>query len=60
MTKPEWTQWEEARCPVCGMLYSYVKGEYKPSTCSNFDCLHKYIHSSKLKEKGVIEANKKD
>ena len=41
MTKLEW---EESRCPICGQKYSYVKGGYKPPTCSNFDCLYKYIH----------------
>jgi len=56
MTKLEW---EEARCPVCGMLYSYIKGGYEPSTCNNFDCLYKYLHSSKFKEKEVMQSNKK-
>ena len=57
MTKLEW---EEAKCPICGLKYFYIKGGYKPPTCSKFECLHKYLHSPKLKEKGVIEANKKD
>ena len=45
-------EWEEARCPICGLKYSYIKGGYKPSTCNNFDCLHKYLHSPQFKEKG--------
>ena len=51
MTKLEW---EEALCPVCGIKYLYIKGGYKPSTCNNFDCLYKYLHSSELKKKEVI------
>ena len=43
-------EWEEARCPICGAKYSYIKGGYKPSTCSNFDCTYKHLH--KPKEKG--------
>jgi len=57
MTKLEW---EEAKCPECGILYSYIKGGYKPPTCNNFDCIYKYLHRSQLKAKEVIEANKKD
>jgi len=56
-------EWEEARCPVCGIRYEYIKGGYKPSTCGKFDCLYKYLHSPQFKEqreKGVIEANSKD
>ena len=46
MTKLEW---EEAKCPICGMKYSYIKGGYKPSTCNNFDCIYKYLHKTKQK-----------
>ena len=54
-------EWEEAKCPACGIKYLYIKGGYKPSTCNNFDCLHKYIHRTQLKGKGGdVEANKKD
>jgi len=59
MTKLE-LEWEEARCPICRMLYSYAKRGYKPPTCNNFDCLHKYLHNLEFRAKEVIEANKKD
>lgn len=45
-------EWVEAKCPECGEKYSYVKGGYKPSTCSNFTCLYLYLHRSQLKNKG--------
>ena len=58
-------EWEEARCPACGLKYSYIKGGYKPSTCNNFDCLYKYLHKSQFKgtvqrEGGDAKANGKD
>lgn len=37
-------KWTKARCPECGQLYEYPEGGYRPSTCSNFDCVHKHLH----------------
>ena len=36
--------WLEARCPICGLLYPYIEDGYKPATCSNFECVQKYLH----------------
>lgn len=36
-------KWQKARCPICGRTYQYLP-EYKPHTCSNWDCIHKYLH----------------
>lgn len=41
MTDIEWTY---AKCPICRRNYPYIEGGYKPKTCSNFDCLHKFLH----------------
>lgn len=43
-------EWEYARCPICGLDYPYVKGSYKPKTCGNFDCVHKFLHPEIRKE----------
>ena len=51
--------WEEAKCPVCGLKYSYIKGGYNPSTCNNFDCLYKYLHRTPLKAEEVMQSNKR-
>jgi len=37
-------KWETTKCPICGLTYQYPKDGYKPPTCNNFDCLHKYLH----------------
>jgi hypothetical protein len=34
-------QWLKATCPICGKEYEYLP-DYKPATCSKFDCLQKY------------------
>jgi len=38
------TKWAKAKCPVCGQEYHYIEDGYKPSTCSKFECLHKFLH----------------
>jgi len=43
MNKP--ITWVKAQCPVCGREYEYPKSGHKPSTCSNFDCIYKYVHN---------------
>jgi len=53
-------EWVEARCPVCRLTYSYIKGGYKLPTCNRFTCLYKYLHSPQYRSKEVIEAKKKD
>ena len=40
-------KWLEARCPICGRRYRYLPN-YKPSTCSNYDCVHKWIHRKEV------------
>ena len=45
-------EWEEAKCPICGITYRYIKGGYRPSTCNKFECLYKYMHRPKLKNEG--------
>jgi len=37
------------------MLYKYIKGGYKPSTCNKFECLYQFLHRTPLKAKEVIE-----
>ena len=37
-------QWLKAQCPVCRRTYGYPRGEWKPKTCSGFDCSFKYHH----------------
>ena len=37
-------KWLKVRCVKCGIEYEYPKGGYKPSTCGNFECLHKHLH----------------
>lgn len=37
-------EWEYEKCPICGQPFPYVKGGYKPKTCSKFDCVHQYHH----------------
>jgi len=49
--------WAKARCPVCGILYSYRKDGYKPSTCNNFDCVHRFVHHRELYEGGDASLN---
>ena len=46
------TKWAKANCSVCGQLYDYPEGGYKPSTCSKYECLHKYLHPELNKERG--------
>jgi len=41
------TKWLKAKCPICKQEFEYPEGGYKPSTCSNFDCIHKYLHHPK-------------
>lgn len=43
--------WLKAKCPVCGKDYDYIEGGYKPSTCNNFDCVHKFHCYPKYQEK---------
>ncbi len=33
--------WLKATCPICGKQYEYLS-DYKPATCSNFNCLQQY------------------
>ena len=44
----ERVEWDEARCPVCGNLYKFVKDGYKPPTCNQFECLYKYCHNTEF------------
>ncbi len=34
----------KSRCPMCGREFKYPKGGYEPLTCSNFDCVQKFLH----------------
>ena len=36
------TNWIKTRCSVCGRVYEYPECEYKPKTCSTFECVQKY------------------
>lgn len=36
--------WAEARCPICKLMFSYIKDGYKPATCSKFACVQEYLH----------------
>ena len=39
------TIWATAKCPVCGQNYQYlVDSLYKPHTCSQYDCVHAFVH----------------
>lgn len=38
-------QWAYTKCPVCGLSYPYIANGYKPRTCNNYDCIHKFIHN---------------
>lgn len=49
--------WVKSRCSECGLMYEHPE-DYKPATCSNFDCVHKHIHKE-LKEKEIIEVPSK-
>ena len=42
-------KWLKAECPVCGRIYEYTEA-YKPSTCSSYDCVHKWIHDPQFRE----------
>lgn len=44
------TEWLEATCPECGRKYKYTQ-EYKPSTCSDFQCVRQHLHPE-LKRNG--------
>jgi hypothetical protein len=37
-------EWAKARCPICGREYEYPANGYKPPTCSQYECVHKYLH----------------
>lgn len=41
----------KARCPICLILFEYPECGYKPKTCSNADCVHKYLHPEINKER---------
>jgi len=43
-------EWTNKHCPVCGRQFAYVEGGYEPSTCNNFDCVHRWLHDPKFKE----------
>jgi hypothetical protein len=36
--------WQQARCPICGQVYSYAAIPYKPHTCGRFECVQQYLH----------------
>lgn len=36
--------WLKATCPVCGREYQFIEGQYKPPTCTAYDCLYKWLH----------------
>ena len=36
----------KARCLICGQEYEYPESDYKPKTCSRFECIHKFLHPS--------------
>jgi len=40
-------KWIETTCPVCHRKYKYLEGGYKPSTCGEWECLHKWLHDPK-------------
>jgi len=42
-------EWVSKRCPVCGKLFDYIKNGYEPSTCNNFDCLHRWLHDPRFR-----------
>jgi hypothetical protein len=42
--------WVSKRCPVCGRVLDYIEAGYEPSTCNNFDCLHKWLHDPNYKQ----------
>ncbi len=40
-------EWVYARCPYCGLKYRYVENSlYRPKTCSNYECLRRYLHNA--------------
>jgi len=49
--------WLKARCPICRKEYEYTP-DYKPSTCGDFDCLHKFLHPELRKEVTVYKDNR--
>lgn len=38
--------WLKSICPICGKQFEYLS-DYKPNTCSKFDCLQKFQKSFK-------------
>ena len=40
----EMIEWQEATCPECGGKFKYIKGGYRPMTCSKFECIQKHLH----------------
>jgi hypothetical protein len=36
-------KWVKSQCPECGCEYEHPE-DYKPATCSKFDCIHRHLH----------------
>ena len=36
-------KWLKAKCPICEQEYEHTE-DYKPKTCGDWDCIHKYLH----------------
>jgi len=57
-------EWVKVKCPVsapgCNGFYLYPKGGYKPETCSNFNCIHTWVHHRReyLEKIGEIKIGK--
>lgn len=35
--------WKQKVCPICGLTFIHHIA-YEPNTCSNFDCVHSFLH----------------
>jgi len=43
--------WVKSRCPICGKEYEHTE-DYKPPTCSKFDCIFEANKRGLLKKSG--------
>lgn len=48
--------WLKARCPVCGSIFEYIEGGYKPKTCKEITCLHRFLHDPQYRDQPLKDS----